>query len=127
MPLVTVGPAVLEIGGHGLPDIRRQWKPIRPRPLAMHQQLSSAPVDVIKGHGCNLAGPQAQPRQERENGSIPSTRCRVDVAAAQQTIDGVGRQRPRQLSPAPRAVCREGSRQRGGDQSLDVEEAQERA
>ncbi len=76
-----------EIRCNGRPDVRGHGEAIRPGTLAVHHDLSRAPVDVIEVHRYHLSGPQSEPGQQHEDRVVSSAERGVPVAASQQAID----------------------------------------
>ena len=79
-----------EIGDDRLADIDQQRQPVRPGVLAMHDDLSSAPVDVIKRQSRHLADPQPETGQEHQHREITATNHLRAITGPKQLVDLLG-------------------------------------
>ena len=72
----------------------------------MHDDLAAFPVEIVQGHGGDLAAAQAEPREQHQDGVVAPTRRRSPIARRQQPFDLFGRQRLRQVRQAPASYAR---------------------
>jgi hypothetical protein len=70
---------VLEVRGKLLADVLRERQAALAPSLAMDDDLSSSPVEIIERECRGLAGSQAQPDQESDDGGIAPAHGRLLV------------------------------------------------
>jgi hypothetical protein len=119
-------PPVPEPGRDRLAGARRERHPVLAAALVVHRDQAGMPVQVVQGQGRDLAGPQAEPGQEHDDGVIPPPGSRGTVAAAQQRGHRLRARRRPPAGPAAAGNMRDRVRQRPGDETADVHEPQQR-
>ncbi|MEI9986089.1 MAG: hypothetical protein WDN69_24685 [Aliidongia sp.] len=122
----TSRPVLTQIVDQGCPDIRRQRQPCQPLTFAVHNDLAAFPIEIVQGHGGDLAAAQAEPREQHQDGVIATTRRLPTITRRQQTFDLFGRQRFRQVRQTPAGDTRHRGGEIGRQQSALHQEAQKR-
>ncbi len=79
----TRWPAPAQPAGQRLTDIGRQREPFLPATLAADDDLTGPPVQVRELQSCDLARPQAQSGQQRQDREVPAAEGRAPIAAGQ--------------------------------------------
>jgi hypothetical protein len=99
-----------EVAGHCLTDIRRQRQAVVLASLAPYLQYSGSPIDVIEFQGNDLARPQPQTGQQKDDSAIARSCGAVPVASADDPFNLLGREVLRQIGEPPLRNGRNGSR-----------------
>ena len=86
MPGFGGGTGTAQIGRDGAPDIDRQGQAFVPVPFAPHDDLASAPVDVIQFQGGDLAGAQAQSDEHGQDREVTPAGRGAAVTGGQQLL-----------------------------------------
>ena len=89
------GTAAAQVSDDRLADISRQRQPLLATALAAHDELAGPPVEVVEPKRGHLAGPQPEPRQQREDGVIAHADVGVPIAGGEQRAHLAGLERPR--------------------------------
>jgi hypothetical protein len=119
-------PPLLQIGGDRLPDVDRQRERVEAAALSMDEDLAGPPVDVGHLQADDLDAPQPETDEDREHGEVTRPDEGGPVAARQERL-GLARpehawQRARPGRGEPRHCLGE----RGVDELVQIEVAEER-
>ena len=83
-----------QIGSQRRADVRGQWQRGRLSALPPNADLPGTPVDIIQVQTNNFTGPYAEPREQKQNGIVPTADGSLLVAALQNAFHVGGRKKP---------------------------------
>jgi hypothetical protein len=106
-------------------DVCGQRQPVTAPALAADRDLAAPPVDVVQAEPGGFAGSQAHPGQQQQDRPVPAPGGGGRVAGVQHRLDLPGLQRPGQPGQRVTGRRRHRARQRGGQDAIDVQEAEQ--